>query len=124
MKQYRTSSSGTSHRLQKNTTTAKNRTTQNFNFTAKSQSRFNEIQQGNADDPAESASLSQKGLDIVKVLEKSDNNEYNGQRQILFDNKDMEKHDIPTIDLTTEVMIDYAENHAPNDYYTCSKSTS
>lgn len=96
-----------------------------FTFTAQTYHSMNEMLQCNADtDRVETARLSRRRMDIVHILQQSDDNQGQIPAHICLHDINTEEHYIPTIDLTNDAIIDYIENQVPNKQHTSSTSTS
>lgn len=68
---------------------------------------MDEMLQGNSGtNPAEKTSLTQRGLDIVDLVEQSDDYQAIELEHNDIENIDTEEHDIPVIELTSDAIID------------------
>lgn len=86
---------------------------------------MNEMMQGNAGNkPTETAIMKRIALDIVQLLEPSDDDQANVPDHNGFGNVETEGHDIPTINLTSHAIIYYVIDHIYTEHYTGNKSTS
>lgn len=92
-----------------------------ISLTTQPYNRMNEMILWNAsNDPTETASLTQRGLDIVHLLERSYDDQSDGPDHNSLENIDMEGHHIHTIDLINDAImhVDYVGNHVPTKHYT------
>lgn len=87
---------------------------------------MNEMLQNNAViGPRETRNMTKNGLNIVQLLERSEDDQYIGLGNNGFENINLEGDDIPTIHCTKDVVINYAgdhisiENHTGNTSISC-----